>query len=729
MSDFGSGRGHCAEVPEYVRIMIERNAKSLSSTGIELAKEQSSKWNQERDKAFRRCGIDEHQETQDFQSTQALKPQDPNVVMRLAEAENYDSAYFRYGRRATEGENISDGERVQAFPFHVENGGNLFTGMNEQPGNPFFQVLGISELRSRILKDTSFIDKKNLALTSKGAYMAVSHFYEVWDVTRADFLGNDCGLLQIGTMDDDQRPVVVKSSRVSLIMERAFGTQGLGENQTVRTHGLRGNIRDRLVRDNMMPPSEPILLYTKGSSEIDHGIEARTEARHIMMTAIPLKATAETYSRSPRLTYQNSSLHMLRGCEAIYNVGASIETLDISCQPMLTLVHVDLVLSAVPNLKRLTLRKNHLLRISDTKQLMEMVHHRVPGCILDFAPYFFYGALHRDILNNFNISKGSFGLTWEDSGVRTEKLVALFVFMIRLTEIKLGMRVLDKGMLLRDFLNRLPLRPGFVESVIGFWDDPELGVTGAGINWKALHQIVEPDTSVTSWEQKILACRHCGIRTPQFLMHAQNCCTFCSFQFFANAETDRYRQEKEDIANLYLPNNTMQSTLGMLLGAEELPAFASANGAVMAKGFWDESVGPWTPTDTSNLEQQLMAPILRCRKLYKIRLRDLSWAYNKTAWVPTTDFTINCRKPGFQERGPGDHEFFPVQHDNVLRNQRRIDIHTGESYQVAFLPDEFDFSSQKFYVRAGDWDKLRVDFTKSDKELREEHYRQMYLPW
>lgn len=125
-------------------------------------------------------------------------------------------------------------------------------------------------------------------------------------------------MIQIGKMDDDQRPVVVVSSRVSLLAERIFGREGLAETQVLRTTSPQGLTRDRLVRDKMMPPSEPVLLYTEGSSEADHRVEARTGARHIMMTAVPLKATPETYNRSPRPTYQNSYLHMWRGCKFFF---------------------------------------------------------------------------------------------------------------------------------------------------------------------------------------------------------------------------------------------------------------------------------------------------------------------------------------------------------------------------------------------------------------------------
>ncbi|TLS24468.1 hypothetical protein PpBr36_08987 [Pyricularia pennisetigena] len=739
MSGFGSNPASCSSISEQVRLMIERDRQLAPGAAITLAQDESSKWNENRDKMFELCGLEENQETPDFESVEALKPQDPKVMMRLAEAENYDSLFFRYSKKAANGEEVSGEERVQALPFHVNNGGNLFTGnMAEQPSKPLFQVLGISELRSRVLKDISFIDKKNLALASKGTYREVGHFYEVWDTNRADFLGNDCRLLQIGTMNNGQKPVVVKSSRVSLIMEKAFESRGLGETQVLETKNPQGVARDWLVRDKMMPPSKPILLYTKGSTEIEHEVGTRTEARHIMITAIPFQATSETYNRSPRLTYQNSTLHMLRGLEAIHNVGSSIETLDISCQPMLTPGHVDLVLSAVPHLKRLTLRKNHLLRISNTEELMEMVHRRVPGCILDFSPYFFYGALHREVEKNFEISKGSFGLSWEDSGVNTEKVVAVFIMKIRNCEAELGMRVLDKGMGLRDFLNRLPLRPGFIDSMIESWDKLEHGwtgdSTGDSLMWNLVHQIVEPNISKILSEYKILTCRHCGWRMPDFLMHANYSCAFCSFEFFASAETDRYRHEKEYIAHSHLLSNDLlpsNATLGMLLGAEELPAAASGDGVVVARGFWDQSVGPWTPVDTYNLEQQLMRPILACRTLYKIRLRDLSRAYDKAAflWKSTGEFAIHCRKPGFQDRGPGDHEFFPVQHENIFRNQFRIDVHTGESYQAVFLPDELAYSSKMFYVRAGDWDQLRIDFTKSEKQLREEYYRQKYSPW
>ncbi|TLD29071.1 hypothetical protein PspLS_04183 [Pyricularia sp. CBS 133598] len=739
---FGSGSDSGSKPalgsPEEQKIMRERDAGLLASLNARLVLAEISKWEEQQKKMRKLCGLEGVEpKVQDFaESFPVLKPQDPKVMRRLSEAENYDSPYFRYSKKAAEGENVTGGERIQAFPFHVENGGNLFMDNTAEHPNPnmhLLRLLMIPELKNSMLKDTSFNDKKNLALSSKLTYREVGYFYEVYDTNRADFLGNDCRLIQIGTMDDDHRPVVVKSSRVSLMIEKAFGREGLEETQFLRMTNPRGITRNRVVQDKMMPPSEPILLYTTSISEIDDEIGARTEARHIMMTEIPFKATAETYNRSPRLSYQNSFLHMWRGLEAIYNVGPSIETLDISCQPMLTPSHAFLVLSATPNLKRLTLRKNHLLRISDTKPLMEIVNQLVPGCVLDFSPYFFYGALHRDIEGNFEISKGSFGLTWEDSGVKTEKFVALFVKIIRHTEAELGMEVLGKGMGLRDFLSRLPLRPGVVDRIIEFWDDPELGMTGAGISWQVLHQIVEPNAPETFGEYKIITCRYCDIKAPQFLMHVQNCCAFCTFQFFANAETDRYRQEKEDIANSHLIlDELMQSnaTLGSILGAEEIFPAAISSDAVVVKGFWDQSVGPWTPVDT-NLDQQFAEPVRRCRKLYRIRLHDLSLAYNKKVfgWAPTREFGINCRKPGFQERGPGDHEFFPVQHDNVFKNERRVDIHTGESYHVAFLPDELNYNSRRVYVRAGDWDRLRVDFTKSERELREEYYREKYSPW
>ncbi|KAH9433348.1 hypothetical protein MCOR02_005399 [Pyricularia oryzae] len=737
---FGSGSNPapCGSKVDELKMMLDQDGEVLAGRNRRLVEAQISKREEENKKRVRRCGLEGVQpKVTDFaaESFEVLKPQDPKVMMRRAEAENYDSPYFRYSKKAAEGEQVAGRERLQAFPFHLENGGSIFNGDRaEHLDKGLSRLLSITELRESVLKDISFNDQKSLALTCKTAFVAAGHFYEVHDSTCADYLGNDCRMIQIGKMDDDQRPVVVVSSRVSLLAERIFGREGLAETQVLRTTSPQGLTRDRLVRDKMMPPSEPVLLYTEGSSEADHRVEARTGARHIMMTAVPLKATPETYNRSPRPTYQNSYLHMWRGFEAIYNVGDSIETLDISCQPMLVPSHIYLVLTATPKIKRLTLRRNHLLRISDTQKLMEIVHQLVPGCILDFSPYFFYGALHREVDSNFDISKGSFGLTWEDSGVKTEKVVAVFLMRMRATEAKLGMRVLDKGMCLRDFLNRLPLRPGTVDSIIKFWDDSEVGVTDGVISWDLLHRIVEPNAAI-SWEYQLLACRHCDIEMPQFLMHAGNSCAFCSLEFFANAETDRYRHEKEDIANSHLDLNDLvesNTTLGSLVCAKELPAVASTENAVVVKGFWDKSVGPWTAVDTSRSElSHLMEPVLRCRRLYKIRLRDLSWAYDKQVWKwgPSAEFAINCRKAGFRDRGPGDHEFFPVQHDNVFRNQWRVDVHTGESYQVAFLPDEFAYSSQRFYSRAGDWEQSRIDFTKTDKEVEEEKYRQMYSPW
>lgn len=98
-------------------MMLDQDGEVLAGRNRRLVEAQISKREEENKKRVRRCGLEGVQpKATDFaaESFEVLKPQDPKVMMRRAEAENYDSPYFRYSKKAAEGEQVAGRERLQA---------------------------------------------------------------------------------------------------------------------------------------------------------------------------------------------------------------------------------------------------------------------------------------------------------------------------------------------------------------------------------------------------------------------------------------------------------------------------------------------------------------------------------------------------------------------------------------------------------------------------------------
>ncbi|KLU81325.1 hypothetical protein MAPG_00416 [Magnaporthiopsis poae ATCC 64411] len=638
----------------------------------------------------------------------------------------YHPSYYKFSAAAARGENVPDNELVMTIPFHPKNPDKFFKGAVEQRGSGLCKVLRDTAIASMIIGDLTYQEKQSIAVASKESFLLVGRIMEVWNTNCHDFLGKDKSVHRVG-MTEDGRPVEMVASWSDILKVKYKAKIDRHKEKLAHISEPGGRkTACSLVRDIMMVD----VPHSNAEPDLDKELEpiGLRGYLNVMATGVRFAATKATRNKSPRLKYSDELEASYRLLEVISNHGASIRSLDLSGQHMLTWHHVDLMLLGMPNIRQLTLRDNHLLDITQTQNLMESVQRRRPDCVLDFYPFYFYGPSYESGRATDKDRCGSFGLTFEDSGVCTNNAVALMIRDVLAWEKKFGVKMLAPGLGFRHFLDRLPVPVGFAADIIASHAWLE-SMRAQGMDdevhemahHRRIHEIVTGKPAhVGSKKFEVVTCKECGIKMSSALMHSKVKCSWCCLQVFAFMEPHRYKHEKRALVDNMLPWNGFCSrakSLSELLSGvtpatdddddgeedyddqdgngeaennaadDETGQDASNENAVEPEPETEPEPEPeplrvslysvpewerWKWASPTPIEKLVYRGFADARTLEWWRLRDILRMQEPelAPFEPTNRFVDDMRLRGWHDRGPGDHEMFPIQQRNIF--DRRV---------------------------------------------------------
>ncbi|KAL8409114.1 hypothetical protein RB594_007529 [Gaeumannomyces avenae] len=720
----GSGEAVLAELTKENADEVDKELICLNERILDARSQQnwasSEALEQERDEIIRVAR--ETEPTRDFNTTKSV-----------FSALKYNPAYHKFSAVAAKGENTADDKLVMTIPFHPKDPATFFKGGIEQPHSGLSKVLRELSIASMILGELTYAEKQSVAIACKETFNSVGRILEVWDTNRFDFLGKDVALIRVGVTDDG-RPVEMKASWSDISKVKHQNSLAKHREahkdlfELTKEDKARNKVCRTLVRDNMM------VDVPRDNSErmADKELEPIGRRGHlnVMCTAVRFEATKATRNKSPRLKYSDALEGTNRLLEVLSYHGASIRSLDISGQDFLTWQHVDLILLATPNIRQLTLRDNHLLNVTQTECLMRAVKRRRPDCRLDFYPFYHYGPSYQNDLGDRG-RWGSYGLTFEDSGVHTESVVANLIDRVHRWEKDYGVEMLARGLGFRHFLERLPLPVGFVSKVLASHAllDATEGHGSRQENEMAhnrrIYEVLYGQPAPEVRKQFFLTqCCMCNVKVMNTMMNVGVRCSWCSFTIFADMEPHRYQTEKRAVVARILPfwGCIMNSTsLGELFGgmpsvdvshddaSEEVDQDADEDGneddnedasedadvdptagesstandgnepdaepqsqpepePLLVPLDSDPAANGWTWNPATPAEERCLSGYKMAMRLEWTRLRDIARVQmpKRLRFEATPRFWDRMRMPGWNDRGPGDHEMFPVQRANIF---------------------------------------------------------------